>query len=552
MRLSFAFLPILLRAPGYDAFSTTRSRASTSFCHWSDNNGRNIIITPLLSSKSDGNERGDSDGGWYDDYDDFVSNLDFEGGGWDKGADSPFDGGGGGGGGRGYSNRGGGRDRGGYGGGNGRNYRSGGGHDYERDPRDGPSSVDEAKVNELLASRLHYRKKRQYDAADDIRDELLNDHGVTVWDKDRTWSTSRGGGGGGSRGGGGRGDGGRGRNRNDGFESRGRGRGGGRGRGRERQFNEFGHDYSQTGGPVDPSVCTLAENEIHDLIRERMECKFARDFANADGIESQLRQSGVDVHDGFKEWRADGEQWARSNRRESTRGNGGYGGGPSQPKIYSQRGPGKGLTDEQIAAIGSLVAERSEAKSITDYDRADEIFDRLANEYEVNVDDRNREWALLHEEYLLNEDDTSFVPSEDIQAMVGKKLGERVQARKGRDFALADEIREDLRRDYVVEVDDQTKEWIVVAPEGARWSGVQDDDGEGGDENIVSREEWDDEEDEVHGGLNDDESFGESTDGDEDGGGEIEDSVNTSDESVLTKMTVPKLKEKLREVGLPV
>ena len=46
------------------------------------------------------------------------------------------------------------------------------------------------------------------------------------------------------------------------------------------------------------------------------------------------------------------------------------------------------------------------------------------------------------------------------------------------------------------------------------------------------------------GDLNDDNSFGKSTDGDEGNSGEIEDDVNSLNELVLPKMTVPKLNEK--------
>jgi len=142
-----------------------------------------------------------------------VDKLDFEGGGWDSGADSPFDGDG-----RSdsYGSRGRGRGRGGRGGGRGgrergmtwdRDFgRNSNGHDYIRDTSRDATPVDETAVDRLLSDRLHYRKKRMFDAADDMRDELLNVHGVTVWDKDRTWTTGRGGADTrGGRGGGGRG-----------------------------------------------------------------------------------------------------------------------------------------------------------------------------------------------------------------------------------------------------------------------------------------------------------------------------------------------------------
>ena len=54
--------------------------------------------------------------------------------------------------------------------------------------------------------------------------------------------------------------------------------------------------------------CTLSETEIHDLIRERIDCKHARDFYNADRIERDLNMKGVVVGDGKYTLMADGEE----------------------------------------------------------------------------------------------------------------------------------------------------------------------------------------------------------------------------------------------------
>ena len=94
--------------PSHDGFSSTslyRNCAHKLICNKPSTYifAKTTTITQLSESTQD--EAGD---GWYDDYDDFVSNLDFEGGGWDSGADSPFEGDGYGGGGRGRG-RGGGR-----------------------------------------------------------------------------------------------------------------------------------------------------------------------------------------------------------------------------------------------------------------------------------------------------------------------------------------------------------------------------------------------------------------------------------------------------------
>ena len=116
---------------------------------------------------------------------------------------------------------------------------------------------------------------------------------MTVWDKDRTWTTKRKSGFEGSdRGGGGRREGRGGR----GVVGRGRGSSGLRVR-EPQKINEFGRNYSQvSGSPINPSNCSMAGSEI-DMIREPMECKFKCDFLNADRIQGELSSIGMDVND---------------------------------------------------------------------------------------------------------------------------------------------------------------------------------------------------------------------------------------------------------------
>ncbi len=194
-----------------------------------------------------------------------------------------------------------------------------------------------------------------------------------------------------------------------------------------------------------------------------------------------------------------------------------------------------------------MVAERSECKVEANYDRADELFDMLNDKYKVNVDDKRAEWSLLSEEYLLSPD-TAFVPEEKVQIEIEKKLGERILARKARNFDLADEIREELMTVYLVDVDDRAKEWIVMEPEDGVWA---DDDNDDDETNIVSQEEW-----ESDGTVEEEED---DDDEDEDIDNEVaaeEEAVEpvqaALDEADLSSMTVPQLKELLKEKGLPV
>jgi len=73
------------------------------------------------------------------------------------------------------------------------------GHDYTRDTSRDSRPIDEAAVDKLLADRLHYKRTHMFDKADELKDELLNVHGVTVRDNRRdgtskTYTTESGGG----------------------------------------------------------------------------------------------------------------------------------------------------------------------------------------------------------------------------------------------------------------------------------------------------------------------------------------------------------------------
>ena len=177
--------------------------------------------------------------------------------------------------------------------------------------------------------------------------------------------------------------------------------------------------------------------------------------------------------------------------------------GPRPPRVYRQRGNGNGLSSEQIGTISDMVAERSVAKSVFDYDRADEIYAELTTGYNVNIEDRAGEWALLNEEYTFNSAGSSFMPDETIIATIGERLGDRILARKRRDFDTTDDIRDELRDDYAVEIDDGNKEWTIVSPRGAMWADYNNDynNDDGGGKNVVSKEEWDAEDDD--GDVND-------------------------------------------------
>ena len=124
---------------------------------------------------------------------------------------------------------------------------SSGGHGYTRDTSRDNSNVDESTINMLLEERTQAQWRRDFDTADAIRDQLLNDHSVGVYDRERTWRSGCSPSGSGMKyGGGGRGE---------------RSRGGGRGR-RDRDFGPNGHDYHLS-PDAGPNASSLSEEAIH-------------------------------------------------------------------------------------------------------------------------------------------------------------------------------------------------------------------------------------------------------------------------------------------------
>ena len=324
---------------------------------------------------------------------------------------------------------------------------SGGWHDYERAGDDDGSPVDAAAVDALLAERVSFKKRRLFEEADAIRDELRDAHGVTVWDRDRVWRT--------------------------GPDPRANGRGGPRGGGRRnsRDLGPRGHDYERVGGP---SVSGMAEADVDALLAERLQAKFARNFAVADDIQAELINSGVRVHDGMKSWRDDGEGFGddrgdgRPGRERGSRSD--------RDRPYAKAPESDPLVDDdEEAEIAKLVAERLQCKKDRDYDRADAIRDTLRDTYDCFVDDRSRLWCVGAEprDPRKRDRDRPYERrgggglSDADAAKIQADVDARAAAKADRNFDVADAIRDALRDDFGVSIDDRSREWRVMSEDYA-------------------------------------------------------------------------------------
>ena len=389
-----------------------------------------------------------------DDYDDWYS--DFDPSKFDEPASAPApsrfddvprrDSGGDRGGSRGAPSRGGG---GGYGGGAGS-----GGHDYSRDTNADNSNVNLDQVNAMIADRLEARKTGRFGDADAIRDQLLDDHGVSVWDKDKQWRS------GSSRSGSGKNFGGR-------QDSRG-GRDGGRdsrgGPRKQRDFGPNGHDYEISPG-AGPNTSSLSETEIHRMIAERLQFKMVRDFREADAIQGEFEKFGISVHDGRKEWRADGERFGGGDGDRGGRPGREAGSRADRFRPYEKSEHSEETND--LEQIMHLIEERTEAKKARAFQDADEIQDELRKNFNVEVNDKTRQWSVGGDfgieyreasgPYVMASVSQATDESAEIQSLVD----EREEARKQRDFDTADDVKDQLINAYNVVIDDKLRQWSV-------------------------------------------------------------------------------------------
>jgi len=356
----------------------------------------------------------------------------------------------------GYSNQNYSRERrGGGGGGRGGGGRGRGGKrgfEYTRDTSRDNSAIDENVITDLLAQRGEAKRNRDFDTADEIRDDLLNSYAVGVDDRERTWRT--------------------------GCSSSGSGMrfGGGRGRGRSRDFGPTGHDYILS-SDAGPNTSSLSIDEINSMLAQRLEAKMSRKFNIADSIQMELVDSGVFVHDGMKEWRPDGMPYGDFNSRDGRNPGMMRGSRNNNQQSYQKSVHSGNLEEVDDSVIDEMVMERFKCKITKQYDKADSIREDLRTKFNVIIDDRIKEWSVggdFGEEHNRNREmadtfanrgyvksTTSTPISEEDEGQIQALIDERTQAKKDRDFTTADDIRDELIQKFDVTIHDKMKLWSV-------------------------------------------------------------------------------------------
>ena len=423
-------------------------------------------------------------------------------------------------------------------------------YQYTRDPNDKDdqyegSKLDVLKINKLLVKRSEYKKKSFFQKADSIRDYLESQFGVSINDKTRIWSTQ--------------------------WTQK------SKKKDKQKHFSQKRATMStqkkrvgfqQIGGPIDTMQCQLSEEEIQTLLRERSKARRERNFQKSDAILQQLKLQYVFVDDKLKVWRADGLPIVTSIDA---------GNEDNISTSYKKTRDSKFITEEDEAYVQQKVKDRILAKIRRDFHVADDIRDELRYLKNVEINDDERSWKVVDKDdvYYENLNEYQFGGkrmaniSEEELDRISTLVKNRMDARKEKDFNTADAILRNLAVTHGVRVDDKKMLWHFDGRNVADSRSTQRNESRASNERVPSQRgalkqtkknqltDWSVVDEKV---LPDGISIPNDYLPD---GISIVDEIIQEDSNIVNKdeinsrtelesLTVPYLKEKLREAGLPV
>jgi cysteinyl-tRNA synthetase len=295
-------------------------------------------------------------------------------------------------------------------------------HGYTRSDASGGavlSQADEFTLHKLLLERLYAKKTRDFDVADQLRDQL-KEAGCHISDRDNTYSI--------------------------------------RAPRSEPTAMPTQHEYTRADDGAVP-VAPADQVTLDALLLERIIAKRQRDFTKADAVREQLRAAGVLVDDKAQTYRVvppRGQPAPMPTHHGYTRvDDGAVAVAPADQVILEQ-----------------LLYQRVCAKHTRDWTACDQLREQL-KQAGVHLDDKTLTYRVLpprgqhapmptHHGYT-RVDDGSVAVLPAGQVTLDRLLLERVCAKRRRDYSVCDQLRDQLKENGVY-LDDKTLTYRVTDP----------------------------------------------------------------------------------------
>jgi hypothetical protein len=217
------------------------------------------------------------------------------------------------------------------------------------------------------------------------------------------------------------------------------------------------HDYERTDDTDD-----IDEDAINELISERIQARKNGYYKRADVILDELYQKhGVMVQDHEKTWQAGGARRQVDPNKNN-----------DDPYVQSGHSEADTLSSDDIAHIQDRLAQRVRAKKKRDFRAADAIREELREQFNVYIEDRKRAWSVggnfgTDSSGRKAQNDLSYSKSahsldaKDLEEYILAQIEKRTAARKSRNYEESDEIREALKVEHNVHINDRLQEWSV-------------------------------------------------------------------------------------------
>ena len=225
-----------------------------------------------------------------------------------------------------------------------------------------------------------------------------------------------------------------------------------------------GKGYEQVGEQLDYSTCPLTHDEIIQLLKDRTKARRAQNFQRADEILLHLKRNNVSVNDSTKQWRADGRSFVNFNKNER----GTQGKNDDAMCVYTKERNSRSVTERDEEYIMGKLKERHVAKLNRDFDTADDIRDELRFLKNVEIDDSKRTFRVVDPfklEYTFGGKRVNNI-NPDLLKEIELKIKDRSNAKKKKNFELADSLLKELTEIHKVRVDDAKKEWHFMRKKG--------------------------------------------------------------------------------------